>query len=192
MKLICIIPFITSALAIGDDCEWFEAKEGQTVTCLPGWVATGACGSGRRPDCSNGRLSTKHHTMIKCCPHKYQNDPEHDCSTTGYKYGIDAECPKLEPELGESSSILSIHALCTSGRTAACKNDYTQLTCCKTDDITVGPRNQCGWFNGNYGELLECPSGYAIAGYCGSGGNADCDGQKAFAGIMCCPMTDNR
>ena len=75
------------------DCEMLYGSEGQKVECKPGWFAAGACSSGKRADCKDAVLGKKYFTNLKCCPHKFNSDPEHDCIAKHKKYGINVECP---------------------------------------------------------------------------------------------------
>ena len=173
-------------------CEWLGGGYGVDVECLPGWVATGACGSGRRSDCTaeRGPLPSKYHFMVQCCQTKNNNYLQTNCVDSGYKYGNLATCPQGQALFGG----------CGSGMNADCKINgtgskyYFVTRCCEDEDITVSDPSYCDWKFGNYGDLITCPSGYAASGYCGSGGNADCpSGSKnSWAGVYCCPYTDNR
>lgn len=166
--------------------------EGETVKCKAGWSAAGACASGRRADCKDAVLGNKYYTNLRCCPHKFNTNPEHDCVAEHAGYGQDAYCPLVDPSLGEESYILGQDGLCTSGMHSHCGGEFTKVKCCETSDISVGPKKYCGWAWGNYGEDLVCPSDYVMAGTCSSGAYADCHKGKAYTGIYCCPFVDNR
>merc|ERR1712088_143741 len=186
-----LFPLATMA-QISTTCEWYGASYGVNINCLPGWVSTGMCGSGRYADCTDERgiFPTTYYYMLQCCQTKYQNYGQSNCQTTGYGYGALGVCASGQAHYGG----------CGSGNDLNCKvngNSYCfSNKCCDNGDITLGDSSFCDWKFGVYGTLLECPSGYAAAGYCGSGSYADCTppsgGSKTYTGVYCCPYTDNK
>lgn len=135
--------------------------------------------------------------MVLCCPHEYTNDAEHNCNKVGGKYGEEKFCPSTGGSGANNINLQEMNGLCTSSNTNDCGDSRTnrysfEITCCSTEDVTVGPIAACGWWYGNYGDTLKCPKTYAVAGYCGSGGQADCIEGNAYTGIYCCPIKDNK
>ena len=123
----------------------------------------------------------------------YDNDPRSNCQEADGGDGEEIYCPT-----GADGSINELTGLCSSGRTADCqspsngKKYYDYISCCESSDVTLGPIEFCSWRYGNYGDDLECPAGYALGGYCGSGRNGHCGAGDTYTGILCCPYTDNR
>ena len=193
---VTIFSLIASTKAIGEECEWLTARAGNLVSCQTGYVITAICASGRRSQCKDQRLSTNHHTMIKCCKHKYNEDPEHDCQISYHNYGINGNCPKTDESLDQKSDILPLQGLCTSSGSADCgprrEADFTELSCCETEDLLVGPVELCGWFYEDFGEAVTCPKNYVAAGACSSGHDRDCNGGGDSHGVFCCPSLDRR
>ena len=193
MKLSTITTFLLSKIVFSqrDECEWLDASYGQPVECLPGWIARGACGSGGRADCKMG-LRNKVFTKLYCCHTKFDNDPRHDCQESDGGDGEEIYCPN-----SADGSIGELTTLCSSGRNADCVGEngrkyYDFIRCCDSSDVTLGPIEYCSWRYGNYGDDLECPSGYALGGYCGSGRTGKCGAGNTYTGILCCPYTDNK
>jgi len=193
MKLYGIISTFLASKVFSQrsECEWLAGSHGQPVECLPGWIALGACGSGRNADCKMG-LRNKSFTKLLCCHTKYDNDPRHDCQEVDGGDGEEIYCP-----VGSDGSINELTTLCSSGRTADCqgtnnRNHYDFIRCCESSDVTLGAIEYCSWRYGNYGDDLECPAGYALGGFCGSGGNGKCGAGDTYTGILCCPFTDNK
>merc|ERR1712142_14673 len=190
MKYILITLFSTTFAAT---CEWLGGSYGQDVDCLPGWVATGMCTSGRKAGCKPTRGGSKYFYALNCCQTKYTNDLAHDCIRQPADAGIESSCPASD----DGSTITAVFGGCGSGMNKDCKVNDTKtgnnLNCCQDGDITVGPVSQCGWRYGAAGELVNCPSNYVIAGTCGSGKSAACTsgGAAAFSGIYCCPFVNN-
>jgi hypothetical protein len=59
------------------------------------------------------------------------------------------------------------------------------VECCESE--LIANQAKCGWIYDTYGKNLMCPSGFAVAGFCGSNNNADCNDGLNFVGIQCCP-----
>lgn len=181
----------------GDNCEWLHGVVGQEINCLPGWIATGACSSGSREACHEHSIGQNFSTLLKCCPHKYTNDIEHDCSQYSAKKGEQVYCARYLNERDSNNYFTEFNGLCASASDKSCRaNDgtdhYVTYECCSTKDVTVGPEELCGWFYGASGDKLTCTKNFAVAGYCGSGKDSDCADKTAYHGIFCCPFTDNR
>ena len=189
-----------SSLLSQRDCTWQAQIAGLQARCLPGWIATGACGSGRRAACKESLLDQKHHTLLKCCSHKYNTDLEHDCTNRGGNYGDERYCDAYSTEENPDDIFYrASRALCTSANRKDCSDGDNRkvnfsLECCQTSDVKVGPRDYCTWKfdNGEAGTLLECDKDYALAGVCGSGSDTDCDNKNSYFGIYCCPYEDVR
>lgn len=173
------------------------------MQCLPGWYANGACGSGSREDCRGSSAGGKHHTMLHCCPHKFKNDYEHDCSSYSGNWGDNIFCPastiydnaKPTDEYPNNYYLQELTGLCASadrGRCGSDNNKAFEIKCCETKDVKVGPLNQCAWRYGPYGDKLVCPDDYAIAGYCGSPRQPECNKRVSYTGIQCCPIENMR
>ena len=198
-KLILTLSSLTFLSAqISTTCEWYGASYGQDVKCLPGWVVTGVCGSGRRADCKDSRgRGTKYWYMINCCQTKYQNHGQENCIDIGNKAGNQYQCYHIGDDGVYNQAI---YGGCGSGMNNDClvSGDSTKYNfstkCCDNGDITVGPDNLCDWIYGNYGDLLSCPSGYVAGGYCGSGRNPACSSgaTNVYSGVYCCPFSDNK
>ena len=186
-----------TASLTADECNWWDGDYGVPIQCPPGTVARGACGSGRRDDCSSTmRPGDKTTTQLYCCRTKYQNDiitsvtdnGAQDCNQKHKNEGDQQECSSHEGQMKP------IFRLCGSGMNSDCKGDdghhwsFT-MDCCYTRDLEVAEQKFCVWSYGNYGNSVKCPNGYLAAGYCGSGKNADCPGDTYF-GVFCCPYTD--
>merc|ERR1712080_3261 len=180
--------FTLFSTTFASTCEWLGGSYGQDIDCLPGWVATGMCTSGRKAGCQPQRGGTKYFYTLNCCQTKYSNDVTHDCVRYSSASGQQSTCPASD----DGSSIQAIYGGCGSGMNKDCKvsgqKTAYNLNCCQDGDITLGPDSLCGWRYGTSGELVECPSNYAMAGTCGSGNSASCTsgGAPAFSGIYCC------
>ena len=181
-------------------CEWLGASNGQDINCLPGWVATGTCGSAANKDCVDPAPGSrnKYVTMLQCCETKYTNSGgQNSCTQTGSKKGTLLPCLSQDG----SNNPLALYGICGSGRSKDCriqsdsgKYTFTE-TCCENADITVIDGGACGWRHGNYGDNIVCPAGYVASGYCGSGSSQECEAgssSKAAVGIYCCPFEDNK
>merc|ERR1711981_170997 len=196
MKLITTIISLATLVSaqVRDDCAWYNGNYGNSVTCPAGYIATGACSSGRRAGCSAGLspIGNKVFTMIKCCHSKYDNDATpHDCDVDHAGSNEKTVCGRLD----DGGKQKFMNSLCTSGRQADCKDPvdgkkyYETLNCCLSEDIQVETdTTKCSWLYAEYGEKQECPQGQMIVGYCGC---AD-DGSSYGTGVFCCPYTDKR
>ena len=195
MKLIyaSLTLFAYSAQSFGD-CEWIHGDKGKLVECGPGRLITAACGSGYRANCKDGVLDRKSHTMIQCCPHTYDNDAENNCQVISGNYGTEITCNSASNSSPDNLS--EMNGLCTSSNTRDCgprgDKSASQIRCCNTSDVTVGPFEACGWYYGDSGETVKCPKEYAVTGFCGSGSNSDCGNKKAYVGVFCCPFKNNK
>ena len=182
-------------------CEWIGGSYGAKLSCLPGWVATGICGSGMNADCNipdsrttKSLSKTSYYFMIQCCQTKYQNNFQSNCLDQGINNG------QLIPCVNNQGKNQAIYGGCGSGRKDDCtiegdprRTKYTAVeTCCDNLDISVGPNENCGWRYNSFGDLVTCPGGYVAAGYCGSGRTGECEGggKNAFTGVYCCPFVD--
>ena len=167
MRFIRIIPFIaqlkssfshtltqnglTDSLTSGDECNWWDGDYGVPIQCPPGTVARGACGSGRRDDCSSTmRPGDKTTTQLYCCKTKYQNDvisdvkKGHDCNQKHKDAGKKQECSSHEGRMK------AIFRLCGSGMNNDCKSDdghhySVTFDCFATDDLEVSSKDFCVW-----------------------------------------------
>lgn len=197
-KLALSSVLLTSTLAA--TCEWLGVAEGQNVSCLPGWVVTGVCGSGRRKDCSDNR--NKYYYMVNCCQTKYQNYYQSNCNDIGSDFGEEKSCVSNS----DGTTLVAMYGGCGSSNRKDCKTydpatgTYSQENyannqlCCDNDDITLDDPAACGWRYSNYGTKTVCPANYVVAGQCGSGASAACQtgASAAFMGVYCCPYVDNR
>ena len=134
-----------------DDCDWWDGDYGVPIQCPPGTVARGACGSGRRDDCSSTmRPGDKTTTQLYCCKTQYQNDPiskidgSHDCSQKHGNAGSPKQCGE------HHNQMKPIFRLCGSGMNSDCKADdnhhYSHvLDCCYSSDLEVSGENMCVW-----------------------------------------------
>merc|ERR1712179_679272 len=159
-----VMTYPTEPNVNGGQCTWQGAKYGSLIQCPTGWIMEGIFGSGYRSDCPNSA-----YYMIKCCDAD-ETYPVSGCSFVTSKYGVTASCPNNQAAYGG----------CGSGRSADCKNtnqgsNYNELYCCNKDNIQLAETN-CYSVYGDFGEQIDCASGYAVTEMCGSGMYADCSG----------------
>ena len=176
-----------------EECEWMTGKYGQPLECQAGWVAKGACSSGGHSACSAG-IRNNYWAKLKCCHSHYDNDPQHSCVEISGNQGENLNCG-LAP--GRNNYLNGLYGICSSGRDADCVNEtgekvYDTAKCCESSDVIIQEEKYCSWRYGNYGEDMECPSGYMMAGFCGSGRNGQCGAGGTYTGIKCCSYVDNR
>ena len=177
-------------------CEWYGATNGVDIQCFPGWAAFGYCGSGRRKDCNDSPGRGKYSYMLYCCQTKYQNHKQDNCDWTGHNGGSLNTC-KSDEGAGAQSYNRAIYGGCGSSNNNDCLVNGTMYTnsemCCDNLDINVSSDDDCGWKYGTFGENIQCPSNYIVAGLCGSEGKAACDtgNVNSAIGIYCCAYSDN-
>eukprot|EP01084_Bolivina_argentea_P029889 55454_1 len=163
---------------------------GEFIECNSG-IMTGACGSGRDANCNdfhNQCRAQKWSAIL--CDYKELGNADLKSSWQCAKYGVRQSC---EDMLNHEINIMV--GLCGSGENADCKSEcssdsYAAIRCAKQDGKGVRfAGNVCVWIpQYEWGRFTECPSGFVITGYCGSGRNRDCNG-NAFE-IQCCRLGD--
>ena len=186
-KIIFFSLFYTSTFSfkISTNCEWIGGSYGQQITCLPGWIAQGVCGSGRNADC--GSLTNSYYFMLKCCQTDFNTEPDNGSYQIGFSSGTDQTCNTY----GASSKTIDVViGGCGSGYFNDCdigRTSYTNIiTCGKMENLKFGTTDLCAWRYDNYGQQIVCPSGYFLAGTCGSNSAGKCD-KGAYTGAYCCP-----
>lgn len=99
-------------------CTWKAGGFGRYLTCDPGSIVAGVCGSGRNADCSNPRS----HHKIMCCPTIATNPnvTHYQCHWIFGGDGSTIHCPNGE----------ILRGACGSGRNADCGGHYTAAYCC--------------------------------------------------------------
>merc|ERR1712150_41339 len=188
-----VLIFGMFSVSLADNCEWIEGMYGDYIQCQPGFVATGACGSGRKADCKG--QGDKVTQKIHCCQTANQNDPVFDASPANDYQGCDEE-RGFEGKKEKCEDNKAVYRMCGSGMNHDCRSEVDLfglysivIDCCTSMDVQVADHDMCVWSYGNYGNEVKCPSGYLMAGYCGSGSKADCP-SETFFGVFCCPYTD--
>ena len=156
-----------------------QGNFGERLDCPSGYVATGACGSGKNYDCGTGTA-----TRLLCCKTTVSSKPMSCISKSTANWGENLICPK-----GIDGGIKLVTQYCGSGNNRDCHNkQLNQIQCCEmTNLITSGMSTSCYWEWGDFGEFKQCKAGYAMAGACGSGQKRDCEGESAH-GIYCCKV----
>ena len=179
MKLVALTLGLVHAQ--GQNCYWAGQKSGGYIECLPDFYIKGACESGSRNDCNidGGVIGTDASFGIKCCPADKNLDltNQRDCVWLGADSGIDLPCQNGQAAFGRCSTSAR------SGKGGDCNNVSHQVKCCSSA-IEVN-KSTCGWIYASYGVKKECPSGTAVAGFCGVNNKSDCK-QNSYIGIRCC------
>ena len=103
--------------------------------------------------------------------------------------GENLACPGAP---GDKGYLNGLYGICSSGENPDCDGYYDMAKCCQSRDVIVMPDNYCSWRYGKYGEDLECPQGYMLAGFCGSGKDGKCGAGGTYTGVKCCSYIDNR
>jgi hypothetical protein len=157
-------------------CIWKNGWYGTSIFCDPGYVMTGACGSGKNADCNNGNA----YYSIRCCS---VNDARIRSSNEYLAYGVQeyrsnygsyASCP--------ARSHIAVGG-CGSGKNRDC-NGVTNKLFCRTSKYLRHNPDDCTIIASNFGQDKFCPASYVLVSYCGSGGNRDCSGNSHI--IKCC------
>ena len=186
IKFLLFIYFPTKIIVESATCEWIGGASGSQITCLPGWLVTGLCGSGRSPLCKDGfNYGSRYYYMLQCCDVKDTKDQFQTYQVTGAA-GSSTTCDVngtvIDPMVGG----------CGSGQKNSCRVDGTTYTnvaiCAESSSFNLGPVSSCSWRYEQKGQPQTCPSGYYLAGSCGSNQYANCAQGSAMTGIYCCPL----
>lgn len=155
----------------------FHSGYGHTNMCRYGNTFMGGyCGSGKWGDCDGA------YTEIMCYTTAYGVGWDRGSLTDWYRggYGDFINCPNQHVAVGA----------CGSGKNGDCEGTYNLLRC---SDALYGHLDMEASviMHGDYGQDMNCPSGYLVTGLCGSGKNADCYGDDYiyyYAMIRCTPL----
>jgi type II secretory pathway pseudopilin PulG len=100
-------------------CYWKSGGYGSHLTCNPGEIVTGVCGSGKNPDCQGS------FHKIQCCSTAAVNPKvtNYQCKWHYGWYGETVNCP----------SGYIVKGACGSGRNPDCRGAFTGRYCCPAD-----------------------------------------------------------
>lgn len=156
---------------------------GEFISCPSNeGVVYSTCGSGGSADCGtySGLCPSGSYSGIRCgypdlgTP---STNGQWKCASYGWMISCDISTPLL---LG----------ICGSGGNQDCKTKcvgYSGILCGTIDNVEIDA-DGCYWQDQyNWGKFVSCRSGYVGSGYCGSGRNRNCYGNK-LARIKCCPL----
>jgi len=160
-----------------DHCVMYRGWYGYNIRCPSGYIATGACAGGKSNDCGVGAS-----TRLKCCKINVASTSQTCSPVATTTNGKDITCPKTDGRL------TLVTEYCESGMNNDCAGSKSHsIKCCEQTNLMVN-ESTCQWIGGLYGEYVECPTGYAMTGSCGSGKYAACDGGNKVHKIRCCKI----